>query len=327
MHDMEEKTGLLWAYRMDGMGNGKKLEKQTNIFSETQSGFSWLHLYSDSPNVKEWLSKNHIDLRVIEALTASETRPTTMPLANGILVVLRGVNLNPGADPEDMISVRLWLTDKLVISARKRERRLLSIFDLRGQIDAGAAPTTTGHFLAALSERMADRISDVVDQIDEELNLIETSISDTNIGELRSSLSTSRRQSASLRRYLKPQREALDSLLLNRNILQEQDIHSFRLQVDRMTRYVEDLDLSRERALVLQGELQSRIAEEQSIRMYILSVVAAVFLPLSFLTGVFGMNVAGLPGTDNSNSFLYLTLGMGAIGASLVALMRWEKWL
>jgi len=64
---------------------------------------------------------------------------------------------------------------------------------------------------------------------------------------------------------------------------------------DRITRYLEDLDLVRERAMVAQEEILGRMAQQQNARMYVLSIVAAIFLPLSFLTGLFGMNVAGLP--------------------------------
>jgi zinc transporter len=56
-----------------------------------------------------------------------------------------------------------------------------------------------------------------------------------------------------------------------------------------MTRYVEDLDLGKERAMVLQDELRNRIAEQQGMRMYVLFLVTAIFLPLSFLTGVLGI--------------------------------------
>jgi zinc transporter len=93
-----------------------------------------------------------------------------------------------------------------------------------------------------------------------------------------------------------------------------------------MTRYVEDLDLAKERAMVLQDELRNRIAEQQGMRMYVLSLVTAIFLPLSFLTGVFGMNVAGLPGTEEPKSFAYLATAMVILAIILLISMLWKKW-
>ena len=83
-------------------------------------------------------------------------------------------------------------------------------------------------------------------------------------------------------------REALAELYRSGPHLSDDDRHSIRYQTDRITHYVEDLDLARERALVLHGELQNKIAEQQNSRTYLLSIVATIFLPLSFLTGVFG---------------------------------------
>jgi len=62
--------------------------------------------------------------------------------------------------------------------------------------------------------------------------------------------------------------------------------------------------------MVLQDELRNLIAEQQGMRMYVLSLVTAIFLPLSFLTGVLGMNVAGLPGTQEPKAFFYLATAM-----------------
>jgi len=109
--------------------------------------------------------------------------------------------------------------------------------------------------------------------------------------------------------------------------LNEDDCYSIRYQTDRITHYVEDLDLARERALVLHGELQNRIAEQQNSRTYLLTIIATIFLPLSFLTGVFGMNVAGLPGVENPDAFRLLSLGMLALAVILMGYMWFKKWL
>ena len=176
-------------------------------------------------------------------------------------------------------------------------------------------------------ERLADRIGAAVDSIDDELTDVEDGLAEQKVSDVRRQLSELRRQTASIRRYLAPQREALGTLVRSRGEFGDEEIHALHLETDRMTRYVEDLDLARERTLLLQEELQGRIAEEQNARMYVLSIVAAIFLPLSFLTGVFGMNVAGLPGTENPAAFLFLAVGMGLIGMGLIGFMRWRKWL
>ena len=90
---------------------------------------------------------------------------------------------------------------------------------------------------------------------------------------------------------------------------------------------LEDLDLVRERALVAQEEFLGMIANEQNNRMLLLSIVAAIFLPLSFLTGLMGMNVAGLPGTENNWAFGIIVFLMTLIAVLILLLFRARKWL
>ena len=323
----QDNNGLIWAYRLDGHGQGTEVTRGGERSEATDRGFTWWHLRSDDLSAVAHMQELGLDASVIDALTANETRPRTMTLGDGLVVVLRGVNTNPGADPEEMVSVRLWFTGDTVVSARKKDRRLLSIVDIRQSIEDGHGPKSSSEFVATLVEKLADRIGDVVDEIDEELTTAETNSERARTTEVRSKVAESRRQAAAIRRYLAPQREALDTLYRNRGALTEEDAFSLCEQTDRVMRYVEDLDLARERALVLQDELRNQIAEEQNSRIYVLSIVAAIFLPLSFLTGVFGMNVAGLPGTENPRAFMALAISMGAVGVALIVFMRSKNWL
>lgn len=319
--------GILWAYLLDGTGAGGPVDSTAKPPETLPGTFTWFHLESDNAQSVEWMHNRGLSENVIEALTEVDTRPRSMPLGDGALLVLRGVNTNPGANPSDMVSVRLWFDANMIVSARKRHRKLLSVIDIRDKIDNRIGPKSTSQFVTMLIERLADRIGDAVDNIDEDLTAFETSVGEDGMIEIRRKLSVARRQTAAIRRHLAPQREALDSLFRNRGALDEKDAYVIRQETERIIRYVEDLDLARERALVLQEELQSRIAEEQNARIYVLSIVAAIFLPLSFLTGVFGMNVAGLPGTANPAAFIYLSLSMAAIGIMLMAYMHWRRWL
>jgi len=136
-----------------------------------------------------------------------------------------------------------------------------------------------------------------------------------------------RRQIASVRRFLAPQREALDRL--NRQSggwIVEDELQNLLDQADRITRYVEDLDLVRERAIVLQEEYLALMAQEQNSRMYVLSVVAAIFLPLTFITGLLGMNVGGLPGLENPMGFWASIVIMVVAAVGLAAFFRWKRW-
>ena len=93
-----------------------------------------------------------------------------------------------------------------------------------------------------------------------------------------------------------------------------------------ITRFVEELDSFRERSQVISDEVTNILTERLNENMYALSVVAAIFLPLGFLTGLLGINIGGIPGVENPQAFLVFC-GMLALLVGLQVLifrkMRW----
>ncbi len=329
MHAASTPQALLWAYLLSPNGETKTIEAKAIPDALAQCSFSgeylWLHVQSDAEDAGTLLQSSGLHQTVIDSLLALETRPRAMTLHQGTLVYLRGINKNPDADPEDMVSLRTWYNKNIIVSARRKNRRLASIQNLRDEIASAQVPISPSALLLNMITKVADTILDTVDEMDESLVGFETR--EQLRKEDRQNLSIVRRQAASIRRYLAPQRDALDALLRLPDALSQNQSFELREQTDRMSRYVEDMDLLRERAIVLQDELRNRIAEQQGVRMYVLSMVTAIFLPLSFLTGVFGMNVGGLPGTESANAFLYLMLGMGALSICMLVAMLWKRWL
>jgi len=286
----------------------------------------WLHLDYSESDCAETLKAQNLPGNIVDSLVRSTTRPRTIAEGNCFAVFLRAVNLNAGDDPDDMISLRAWIEDNRLITVR--QRRLFSIQDIRKEMENGKGAKNIQELFLLIIERLADRISEVVDDIEEKVGNYEDSIESSNSNDVRIAVSSLRRQAAQIRRYLAPQRDALDSFYrLSREFLSEKQGFELHEQTDRIIRYVEDLDLVRERCLVLQEELMNRIAQEQNARMYILSIVAAIFLPISFITGLFGMNVAGLPGLEEPMAFSIVAFGMGVIVTGIIVYFRTRKWL
>ena len=318
---------FLFSYLLDGRGGAKSLSVDEVKNWTPADGKLWVHFSVSDPGACRWLAEDSgIPEQAIDTLLAGETRPRSVVTEQGLLLTLRGVNMNPGENPEDMVSVRLFADDRRIVSSRRR--KLLSVIDISEALEAGTGPETPGELIGMLVERLADRIGDFVESIEHHLDTAEDDVTVAQPSEFRPRLAALRRQIAAVRRFLAPQRDALDRL--NRqpvNLFDESDAHYLREEADRITRYIEDLDLSRERAVVLQEELLSQIAQQQNSRMYLLSVVAAVFLPLTFVTGLMGMNVGGLPGLESPFGFIGSIAVMMATAAMLLVYFRWKKWL
>src|SRR5210317_1413246 len=165
---VKNEPTFLHSCILDGTGGAKFVDASSVAGWTKDQGVLWVHLDVNDDASRLWLAEHGgLDSTIVESLLADETRPRSYSTDTGLLTVLRGVNTNPGEDPEDMVAVRLWIEHDRIISTRRR--RLLSVADIRQSLDEGAGPTSSGAFLTALTARLADRIGDFVDSIEENL--------------------------------------------------------------------------------------------------------------------------------------------------------------
>lgn len=323
-----KNSNFLFQYQLVGDRSAILVEgEDAEALTVNEESTIWQHIDLEDEVAIQWLeTSTNLEPHVVQSLTATETRPRSFPAKDGLMVVLRGVNTNPGQDSEDMVSIRVWIEKNRIISCRKRQ--LLSILDIVESFNNKQGPRSPGEFLTLLVENLANRIGDFVNDIEDNMGEAEDGLEDLEGSDLRATLGALRRQIAVVRRFLAPQRDALDRLnLLETDILTNRDRQKLREESDRVSRYLEDLDLARERAVVLQEAFLSQLAQEQNSRMYVLSVVAAIFLPLTFVTGLLGMNVGGLPGLENPRGFLIATVIMAGATLGLIVLFKHKKWI
>jgi len=324
---MTNSDGLLYAFILDGTGGGRAVGWPEIESWTPDQGILWVHLDRRTRQTVEWLrNKSGIEQVMCETLLQDEVRPRVLNLDERMLVTLRGVNLNPGADPQDMVGVRVWLEPNRIISLR--HRRLMAVNDLREAIEAGAGPTGPGDFLHRLSDRLIDRMGPVVDELDDRVDALEDAVLTEHSTALRTRIGEIRREAILLRRYLAPQRDVMARLPLEQAAWLE-PLHRAHLRetADRTLRYVEDLDAARERAAVIQDELNNRLSDQMNRTMYLLTIVAAILLPPSLITGLFGINVGGMPGVENIWAFTLVVAGIVVLAAVEVIVLRRLKWI
>jgi zinc transporter len=323
--DMDEF--LIYAKILDGKGGARDVSQAEVASWQPGDGLLWLHCDYSKPGTKMWLeASSGLDDITIAALVAEDTRPRATSHNGGLLMALRGVNLNPEADPEDMVSIRLFVTEHRIISSRKR--RLLSVDGIVRSFVENEGPENSAGFVADLCDRLVRRMAGPIDNAEEKVDELEESLLTSGRAKLRSELGQVRRQSIALRRYLAPQREALNWVQSER-LSWFGDAHRLRVREvnDHLAQYIETLDSIRERAAVSQEELVNQIQEESNSRMYVLSIVSAIFLPLGFATGLLGINIGGIPGAENNNAFVIFIGMLLALTFGLLIFFRHKKWL
>lgn len=274
-----------------------------------EDGFLWIHLERDDPTARAWVrDRAGLDPLVAMALLADESRPRVEDVDDDLLVVLRGVNRPlPGKDrPEtidaELVPLHIWMEAKRCITLRDRAHALSALRDLRLVMMTGKGPRSAGALLARIAEKVTDHVGDLVDELEESLSRLEDRIGEASNGSrLRGNIAEARRSVVQVRRYLAPQRDALFRLRHDdASWLDPASKTHLREVDDRLVRHLEDLDEIRQRAAILQEELGALVAEQTNRNLYALSVVTVILLPMSFVTGFFGMNTGALPfGTDH----------------------------
>jgi len=322
-------TGLLHASVLDGTGRARDLERDAIPAWTPDDGILWLHVDFSQPDTVVLLESEFpvaLPDVAFDLLTDPETRPRALPVDDGLMVALRGVNMNPGENPADMVSIRVWVSPQAIVTSRRR--RLLAVQDIRAKLDKGDGPTSPGDFLSQLVSTLADRIGAYVDKIEDALLEEEDTIANDQEAGQRRSLSKIRRQIANVRRFVAPQRDALEKLhRYPPTWMSKDEVQELREEADRIARYVEDLDLARERSILLHEEYQGLVAQQQNSRMYVLSIVAAIFLPLTFVTGLLGMNVGGLPGVESETGFGWSVAIMVVCAIAAALILRLKRWM
>lgn len=318
---------ILLAYGLDGLGGGEALIDDNVSQQLRDDKLAWVHLDVNHAKTKNWLEQeiDYLDPFIIDALLAEETRPRISEIGDGALIILRGVNLNADASPEDMISIRLWIDSHRIISLQKRQ--LKAVFDIEEKLQTGKGPKDAGQFICTLISRLFERMEPVLTELDEHTDTAEENVLENPDMSLRNDIVSIRKQAIILRRYMAPQKDAIGQL--RSSDLAWLDIaHKRHLQenYDRILRYVEDLDAIRERSQIVKDELVNILSDRLNKNMYVLSVIAAIFLPLGFLTGLLGINVGGIPGSEYKYAFWIFCGLLGGIVALQVYIFRKLKW-
>ncbi|MFK8042284.1 zinc transporter ZntB [Congregibacter sp.] len=325
--DSKPPQGLVHALLLDGAGTCRPYDWSLVGAWTPDEGSLWLHFDFEDESAQNWLrDKSGLNDIAFSSLTNAETRPRALNRGDNLLLTLRGINMNPGQEPDDMVSLRMWTNGKKLISTRRRN--LISTKDVLDELDAGNGPRNTVELLVVWTERITGRMTDTIEGFEDNVLLIEERLLSGETTGIRTELATLRKQIISVRRYLAPQREAMNRLVAE-NLSWLDDLNRLRLREinDRLIRHIEDMDEVRDRAVLAQEELASRIAEQMNARSYLFTVAAVIFLPLGFLTGLMGINVGGMPGINNDYAFWIVVLLSALVGIGLTLIFKMRRWL
>ncbi|WP_376870072.1 zinc transporter ZntB [Aeromonas veronii] len=313
---------VIYALTLDGKGGMAPLTAGSEVPAAHPG---WLHLDYGNPDSARWLLQTPLLSEAAwESLLGQSNRPKLVRMGETVLLILRGINHNKDHRPEEMVALRIFITPDLIISSRRRP--LLSEQDVFNQLKLGGGADTPADWLVEICDALTDRAGEFVEELHDKILDLEEMVLMRDMP-ANGRLALIRKQLIMIRRYLSPQRD-LVARLANEKIswLDEDDRRRLLDIADRLRRWLDDLDAGVARTAVLADEINNLMAEATNRRAYQMSVMALLFLPASFLTGLFGINLGGIPGAENPTAFWVFCGSLVALASGLAIWLKHRRW-
>ena len=328
MLEQANASGLVCGYRVDAAGRMEELGwDDMDAALSAEENVVWLHFNQADPRARDWIqTSKHLPASGKALLLGSDTHMRIEVCDNGLAGVVGDLH-HEFTDRVDRLDVlRLYLDNRCLISARREP--LAAIDKLRRSIGDGLKVERPITIITQFLHHVTDTLGDLLRELTDDVDDLEDQLLAGQISDRVPELARIRRIAVRLRRHMVPQQHALVSLLSRMPAwIEENGAADLRNAIERLAALGHDLDLVQERARLLGDQLSGRLMEATNRNLYILSIVTTIFLPMTLVTGIFGMNLGGLPAQQDPMGFWYGMIAMVALGIVTLVLLRRRRML
>jgi zinc transporter len=289
---------------------------------------TWIDVDLQDATQREWiLSDAKLSKHVQDHLLESVKMTRRESINGGLLVSLLGFRIGEkGSVSNELNSVRIWIEESRIITVRSGPNA--AVDELRKIVSVEEGPSSVfellAFFVTSHIKRLESQISDISLKTDSFEEQILAQKSEPRMDDLNSL----RRETLRLRRQLVPVRGILRLMLSDQALnLGDSQKRPLSTAAEHIGEYLENLEDCRERADLLRDQMEAQLSTMMTRVTYNLTVVATIFLPLSFITGLLGINVAGIPEGHNPVGFWIVCAFLVAVAFVTWWAMRWRRWV
>ena len=285
------------------MGSPEALEWIRRGADQGNEEFAWLHFNLAGSATEKWL-RGHLALpdAFYEALHEG-SQSTRIEYADGsLMAVVNDVLYDFAFGASDIATLWLCVDRRVVISARRKPLR--SIDRLRAAVKQGTCFRSAMEILVHLLQDQADVLEQIVRDAGSRMDRIEDNLLADRLETRRLDLGALRRVLVRLQRLLAPEPASLFRFL-NRPPawIAEPDIQDLRQSTEEFSVVLNDLGALLERIKLLQEEVAAQVNQQTNRSLFLLTVFTVLALPINIIAGLFGMNVGGIPLSQDERGF------------------------
>jgi zinc transporter len=321
--------GLICGFRLCPAAQPEPLGWDEVVRSLEQEDCAlWLHFDLTNSYAREWLGRcDRIPESARKILLATDTQIRLETFKDSIFGVLGDLRYDCEINPESLVSVlRLYVDENWIVTGRLHP--LQSTDRLRSDLLNGSQIESSIQLLAHLFQRFTEVLILKVAELDSLSNAIEDNLLRGRFNEQQSGVSRMRRSLVRLRRLLSAEQAARFHIRARLpRWRSEADIAFLQREVERLDIVIRDVESLQERTRLLQEEIAGQQQQATNRNLYFLSIVTTIFLPITVISGIFGMNVGGLPWTQDALGFQRVMLSVGGTLLLVLWVLRQRRLL
>lgn len=266
---------------------------------------------------------------ILEDIMNPDQRPKIEDLHKYFFIVLKMLYLDEKTELIQIEQISLILGEKNVISFRERDSYIFEpiirrIQTSRGRIRSGKSD----YFVYALLDVIVDNYFVIQEKIGEKIDLIEEELLENPSTELLEKIYLIEREVINLRRIIRPLREVINSFQREENPIIKDSTRLFvRDLYDNIFQIIDTFENFRDILTSLHESYLSRINQRMNEIISLLTIITSIFIPLSFLAGLYGMNFVNMPELRHPFGYFILLFFMAFIAVNMFIYFKVKKWI
>lgn len=311
----------------------KSLLMPDTIKTITQGGLTWHNIIKPTEKTVGYLSKkyrfHHLDL---EDCLSKIQRPKIDEYDKYIFIVLHFPYYDKVSDSIRTDEVNLFIGNSYVITLSPGNKVLNNLFSKikrSKKLKEQYMGTTSGYLLYHIIDKMFAACFPLLDSLSEEIEDIESVVFEMeNPKDMLKDILSLKKDIINFRRIIIPQRMIVPQLEhKNKKFLSEDLDVYFDDVVDKVEKIYNNLETLSEIITSLNETNESILSHNTNNVIKILTIFSVVMLPLTFITGFYGMNVTGLPVAEHPLATTIITGGLIGVVIVMLVFFRFKRWL
>jgi magnesium transporter len=292
---------------------------------------SWINIIGlHDPDILKGIETHFgIHALTLEDIVNTETRPKVEIFDDYIFIVLKIVFYNKEQEMIEIEQLSIILGKNYIITFQEREDQIFDpirhrIQSMKGRIRQRG----TDYLTYALMDVVVDNYYLILENIGETIENLEEQVLNNPDKSIPLKIQNLKKDVMFLRKSLWPLREAINNLNKQETELVADTTYPYLHDLyDHTIQVVDTLEIYREMASGIMDLYLSNVNNKMNEVMKVLTIIASIFIPLTFITGIYGMNFENMPELKWSFGYLFALSIMAIVGVILVIFFKKRKWL